>query len=512
MQPIGCPSDKPSVSPTFRPSTRPTVQPSCCPTSFPSTQPTSRPSIQPSCRPSDQPTVTPTNQPTRFPTKQPSSLPTFLPSGQPTSSPSLQPFSSPTSHPTSQPTRIPTAQPFAFPTSAPQATIYQTSGVLFWLGSTLGSSNNKTQHGFLDTLGNSYILFGRNIKHQSEFPSTISLNSPLSREFVSQINDNEAGVRHDITIRSTTIIGDINGDGFPDLLIGYPLISKCSVYLGNGVDDFATLISTTGESFAIVGDPYDGGGFLGWSSIRIGDLNGDGFDEIVVSAIFANTVYVIYGKTQFSQVNILKVNELTGKTGFKIIGHPNEINFGVSLALIHDFQKGGHSDLAVTAQTASSGQNIVYVLFGAVVFRKKADINVDLIMKNSSACFKIVAPPFSYVGFSLAGIGDINSDGYDDLAIGSVPYSRGAFTTQKTFIIYGRNIGRNNTNNELLLSTMRPDDGFTITGAGLLVVAVGDVNFDSINDVMIVDYYDWKDATSAYMITSPSNITRYPSL
>jgi hypothetical protein len=86
------------------------------------------------------------------------------------------------------------------------------------------------------------------------------------------------------------VIGDINGDSYLDLMVGYPLASKCSVYLGNGLDDFTTIVATTGESFAIVGDPYDGGGFLGWSSIRVGDLNSDGCDEILVSAISANVV------------------------------------------------------------------------------------------------------------------------------------------------------------------------------------------------------------------------------
>jgi hypothetical protein len=283
------------------------------------------------------------------------------------------------------------------------------------------------------------------------------------------------------------------------------------------VDDFVTLISTTGESFAIVGDPYDGGGFLGWSSIRIGDLNGDRFDEIVVSAIYANTIYVIYGKREFIQKNVLLNPLLPPSDGFRIIGRPEEINFGVSLTLLHDFRKGSRADLAITAQKLSAGQNIIYVLFGGVLFKKKNqnDIAIQQIVNNSTFCFKIIAPPFSYAGFSLAGIGDINSDGYDDLAIGSVPYSRGAFTTQKTFIIYGRsnnNNNNNNNNNELQLSQIKPEDGFTITGAGFIVTGIGDVNDDSINDMMITSYYDWQGRSCAYLIASPTNMTYSPSL
>jgi hypothetical protein len=520
------PSSQPTAIPTVQPSSRPSRQPSGSPTTQPSTFPSALPTTQPSCRPTDQPFSRPTRQPSSVPSDQPTSVPTIFPSHQPTSSPSSQPVSPPTSRPSSQPTMIPTTQPFANPTSAPVATIYQTNGVLFWLGATItAGSKNKTQSSnehpvTIDdgTLGTSYILFGRNFNHQSRFPSTITLGSTSSGEFVSEMNNNDGaggggGIRHDITIRSTTIIGDVNGDGFDDLLVGYPLASKCSVYLGNGIDDFTTIIATTGESFAIVGDPYDGGGFLGWSSIRIGDLNSDEYEEIVVSAIFANTIYVVFGRREFRENN-LKVNELTVKTGFKIVGHPDEINFGVSLTLIHDFRKGSRADLAITAQRSFEGTNVIYVLFGATVFRNigNKDVKMEQIMNNSSACLKIIAPSFSYAGFSVAGIGDINSDGYDDLAIGSVPYSRGQFSTQRTYVIYGRSVAANKNNNELQLSTMGAEDGFIINGGGFLVTAVGDVNYDGINDLMITDYFDWKDQSCAYVITTPSNMTRAPSL
>jgi hypothetical protein len=505
-QPTNFPTEQPSSLPTSFPSNQPTVHPSYQPSSSPTCQPTGFPSMQPSCEPSKQPTGLPTNQP--------SSQPTTVPSMQPSSSPSLQPLSFPTSCPSSQPTTIPTAQPFSFPTSSPAARVYQTKGVLFWMGTTSSNNRDSTTQNDNDNdavLGASFILFGRNFNHQSRFPFTLSLSATSSRAFISEINVNdEAGIRHDLTIRSTTIIGDINGDGFDDLLVGYPLASKCSVYFGNGEEDFSSVIANSGESFAIIGDPYDGGGFLGWSSIRIGDLNSDGFDEIIVSAIYSNTIYVIYGKREFPDRN-LKIDELSAKDGFRIIGHPDEINFGVSLTLLRDFRKGGRSDLAITAQKASSGQNVIYILFGAAVFSKKsADIHIEHIMNSSSACFKIIAQPFSYAGFSLAGIDDINHDGFDDLAIGSVPYNRGSFVEQKTYVIYGRPMTVSKVN-ELVLSEMTEEDGFIVTGGGFLVGGAGDVNGDDIPDVMISRYDQWQGKGSSYLMVYPQNITNSPT-
>jgi hypothetical protein len=524
VQPSIRPSFQPTSVPTDQPTSLPTFLPSCPPTRVPSVQPTSVPTEDPSPLPSSLPSGAPSSipscRPSGLPTDQPSSPPTSLPSNQPTVVPSVLPSSSPTSRPSKQPTMIPTAQPFAFPTAAPAATIYQTNGVLFWLGMTLSTSSVDNEHNNNnnndDIRGRSFILFGRDSKRkQSHFTSTIDLSSVASREFVSEINKNQGfGIRNDITTRSTTIVGDINGDGFLDLLVGYPIVSKCSVYLGNGVDDFTTIIATTGESFAIIGDPYDGGGFLGWSSIRIGDLNGDGFDEIIVSAIHANTVYVIYGRKDFSKDDKININQLrVNNEGFKITGHSEDINFGVSLTLIHSFRKEGRADLAITAQRAAAGQNIIYILFGAVLFKASAsfqnNIEMNQIMNDPIACFKIITPSFSYAGFSVAGIGDINSDGFDDLAIGSLPYSGRGFNEQITYLVFGR---PGIDSNELHLSRMTARDGVIITGGGFLVTGVGDLNDDRVDDMMITSYYDWKGQNSAYLITTPTNISYSPSL
>jgi hypothetical protein len=505
-QPTSLPTTQPSGLPTGQPSVFPSTQPTTLPTSVPSTQPSSLPSSLPSSQPSDQPTAQPSlfpsRQPSGLPTSQPTTQPFSFPSNQPTTFPSKQPSSFPTSHPTQQPTTIPTVQPSSYPTSAPVVNIYLTKGVLFFPGDPLYSFQQQSIQATDELLGSSYILFGRKNFHQhdNKFPFLISLESTDSKAFVSLLNDNVTGISSDVVTRATTIIGDINNDGFPDLLIGFPLDSKSLIYLGTS---FGTVEGRA--SFQLIGDPEHGGGQLGWAATRFGDLNHDGFDEIVVSAPYANIVYFIYGKQEFT--DDIYVRNLLPKDGFRITGSDEDTNFGVALALVHDFNKDGFQDLAISA-VRPGGANVIYLLLGNTAFGKE-DIQIDeFLEKNASSCFRIIAPYLSYAGFSIAGIGDINSDGYNDLAIGSIPIVSAKYGEQRTYFIYGREIA---TPIDFYLSEMTAEDGFMVAGGGFLVLSAGDVNGDGMSDVMITSYDHWKGKGNAYLISYPKNVTYSPT-
>jgi sugar lactone lactonase YvrE len=502
-QPGSFPTVLPTIIPSSQPSKRPSAQPSNEPTLQPIGHPSSGPSTQPSVKPSNQPTSIPTLQPYSVPTVGPSSKPlagpSSSPSNQPTSDPSKQPFSFPTSLPTLQPTTTPTAQPFSHPTTSPVANIYLSKGVLFFPGDPIYSSeviNGESD----EILGSSYILFGRNVNRHGNFPSTILLDSSKSKVFASRLNDSSSGITADAATRSTTVIGDINNDGFLDLLIGLPLESKCLVYLGTsfGVE--------TIESFAIIGDPERGGGQLGWASTRAGDWNYDGFDEVVVAAPYGNCVYFIFGRSEFKEDII--INNLQPNDGFKITGSQADTNFGVALSLVHDFDKDGFQDLAITA-VRPGGANVIYVLLGNTNFGS-TDILIDNLLTTNGhkSCLQIFTPYLSYAGYSIAGIGDINNDGYNDLSIGSIPINNAKYGTQKAYIIYGRNI---DTKTDLYLSQMTRSDGFIISGGGFLVQAAGDVNSDGMADLMITNYDDWKGKGNAYLIHYPTNVTYNPT-
>jgi hypothetical protein len=78
-----------------------------------------------------------------------------------------------------------------------------------------------------------------------------------------------------------------------------------------------------------------------------------------------------------------------------------------------------------------------------------------------------------YAGVSLSEAGDVNGDGYDDLLIGSVPYTNG-FVAQKTYILFGRRIIENGESMAINLATYKNGiDGIISVGGGIVVSGVG---------------------------------------
>jgi hypothetical protein len=535
LKPSTQPSSLPSILPSGQPSSRPSIKPSCTPFSVPSIQPTSRPSSQPSCYPTNLPTTKPSRQPSSQPTMQPSRHPTSKPSKQPSSHPSSQPTSSPiTSSPTSiptiitesptplrvpsissypsqtrkptrqpitpRPTAIPSVRPSFLPTSAPTQRIHVfPSGrinfkeSLFFFGSYLPAVENIPNIYLTEgTIGASYIIFGFNRKKE-RISKEIVIGSRNSQGLYSIVM-NDAGLIPDHTMSRTALpIGDFNGDSHEDLVICDPINSYCFLYFDH-VNGFQNLQ----VSFAIKSNKND---LFGWSIAKMNDINRDNFDDFSISALSSNTIYFFFGSnSDHADINI---DQLDSSVGSKIIGSQNDQNSGLALSSAGDFNSDGHADILFTAIQITPYENVIYVLF-----LNSKTMNQNIIMDNltpNKDYFKITAPLFSFVGFSLSDLGDINQDGFDDIIIGSIPYS-GRYLTQKSYVIYGKN-----SSSTLALSEITEEDGFTITGGGFMVGGPGDVNGDGIPDIMIGSYQQWQGKGNSYIMVYPRNVTNPPT-
>ncbi|MEA1906596.1 MAG: FG-GAP-like repeat-containing protein, partial [Euryarchaeota archaeon] len=230
--------------------------------------------------------------------------------------------------------------------------------------------------------------------------------------------------------------GDLNGDGFDDVLAGAPgvdkeasgpIAGKVFVYYGSG-----SLSATPTNDFELY-NPYNKSDFFG-ISVTCPDLSGDDTPDIVVGANNSSSVYVYFGGSLSETVNMT----LSGETGF-----------GASVARAGDVNKDGADDLIVGAP----GNDSAHIFYGGSLLDNKSDIN-------------LTGASGSGFGVSVSASGDVDSDGYGGVIVGGSDEEVGVF--------YDVDLGIGS----ILVS--EPSAGF-----GTVVSEIGDVDADSTPDLAV---------------------------
>jgi hypothetical protein len=133
-------------------------------------------------------------------------------------------------------------------------------------------------------------------------------------------------VANDFSGRSVSNAGDVNGDGYDDLIIGVPYALRCYVLFGTG-HGFVNMT----QGFTILG--VNSGDLTGWSVSGAGDVNNDTFADVIIGAPnsgLGGITYVIYGHAGSFQV--VDVGNLRSAEGYAILGDALQDCLGVSVS------------------------------------------------------------------------------------------------------------------------------------------------------------------------------------
>ena len=189
---------------------------------------------------------------------------------------------------------------------------------------------------------------------------------------------------------------DVNGDGYADVAVGSDQTGLISLFYGKGGGITAQADGGTPPSFTLT---MTISGPLLYSIISGGDLNGDGYGDLVVGAGGGTSqVYLFFGSS--SGVTLTPSITLSGPAG-------GPGSFGSVVASAGDVNGDGYADLLVSTGSTLGTQEVVYFFLG----------NAGGVSATPTTTLN---DPFGRPAFGSAfGAGDMNGDGYSDVVIGN---------------------------------------------------------------------------------------------
>ncbi|HEX5637143.1 MAG TPA: integrin alpha, partial [Gammaproteobacteria bacterium] len=265
--------------------------------------------------------------------------------------------------------------------------------------------------------------------------------------------------------------GDINGDGYGDIIVG-------ALLYDNGQTDEGAAFIYYGSAAGIIPTPVatlesnQANAQMGFFTDGTGDLNGDGYCDIAVGVFQYDN-----GQTDEGAVFVYLGSASGLATTPAAILESNQAGslFGREVKSAGDVNGDGYSDIVVGASLYDNGQTDEGVAFLFLGTASGINTTPAVILEGNQAN--------SYYGQSLAGAGDVNGDGYSDVIVGAAQYDNTIGDDGATIVYYGSATGINPVAARILYGTQAS------SRFGYEVSCAGDINGDGFSDIVVGAYF-----------------------
>lgn len=270
--------------------------------------------------------------------------------------------------------------------------------------------------------------------------------------------------------------GDVNGDGFDDLIVGAHGFDTTRVDAGRAMVFYGSL---DGYNASVPDWSLDGefpGDHYGVSVSGAGDVNGDGYDDVLVGAYGFDLSAPVTADVGKVYLYYGSSSGLSTTPAWTVSGTQASQILGYRVASAGNLNGDGYADIAIGSFGYDGGE----VDEGRVYVYYGSD-TVPASTADWTAESNQASSRFS---ISLNGIGDVNGDGFDDLIVGASYYTNGTTNEGAAFVWFGSPTGLGDPGTPINADWMAESNQTTRFFAEFLGTP-GDVNGDGFDDVVI---------------------------
>ena len=266
---------------------------------------------------------------------------------------------------------------------------------------------------------------------------------------------------------SVSSAGDVNNDGFEDIVVGAQNYDNGETDEGRA---FLYLGSSSGlsSSYAWTAESNQAYARFGYSVSSAGDVDNDGYDDVLVGAYVYDNGQTDEGR---AYLYLGSASGLSASPSWTAESDQASAYFGSSVSSAGDVNSDGYDDILVAALFYSNGESLegrVYLYLGSP---SGPSVSPSWISEGNQT--------YAYFGRSVASAGDVNNDGYADVVVGAYYYDNGESNEGRAFLYLGSSIGLSGS------PSWTGESNQAGAWFGYSVSSAGDVNNDGYDDVVI---------------------------